>query len=251
MTTQPSDDDLWKDAQWDPTSVHERYLLDRDCSIKEFSRHLQSLLRHLRSREHGPATNGEIGQLARMTNERWSRYVDPALSRSSGTIETTAIVLYECADHFFTLRYFDDRWVVLVGEHTRGIIDRPDQSLDLEQLEEENALDELMVDAAEIVVDKETETVNAEPPLIDLLEEEDLDNLRAKEAETDNDLAAHEEAEVLEDKTIAKKDEIIADLRWELETSAREMAEMQKQMDSLREQIRILKMKSRQRDQNH
>jgi hypothetical protein len=246
MTSQPSDDELWKNSQWDPTDVAESRYRDQDCSIHDFNPRLQALMRHLKSQRLGPSTNRDILELARSTSESWWRYVDPAMSRSSGTIDSTAIVLYECTDHVFTLRYKDGKWYVLKGEHTSDISDEFDNSLDLEQLEMDGALDTLFEVSDESETTSDVEPA-AEPPLIDLLEDEDIELAQIREIKNESDVRALEQAEksVIDETT--NQSQQLDELQWEVDNLRLEIDELHRQIDSLMRQNKILQNRLNQR----
>lgn len=114
-----SDDELWARSQWDDLAAYE----DVECKYQPFRTSVQLLLMELNNGRVVVNNNSDIVSLKNRQDKSWAHFVDPAASASNGTAEGTAIFLYECIDHQFTLKLFNGTWVPYRGHDLRDMVD--------------------------------------------------------------------------------------------------------------------------------
>lgn len=118
-TNHETDDELWARSQWDDLAAYE----DFECKYHHFRLAVQLLLMELNNGRVVVSTDSDILSMKNRHDKSWSRYVDPAASASNGTAAGTAIFLYECIDHQFTLKLFNGAWVPFRGHDLRDMVD--------------------------------------------------------------------------------------------------------------------------------
>ena len=235
-----SDDDSWRASQWDdPDSFEHRQ--SEACRTSELMYGVTQLLTHLSRFPLSIASNRDIMMLTLRSSGPWSDFVDPALSRSGGTIGSTAVVLYECASHTITLRFIDRGWVPLRGLHVSDITDvilEHDliKSLDeeVEYLEDEDGPVGESNWTVESDLDENDELVGIEHMDDSEIEEQAIRELGRQDlpAVSQSEIDVKQHGSLLESRIEA--------LTWELESLQSENETLKTQINALSRHVRIL-----------
>jgi hypothetical protein len=171
MAKYETDDELWKRSQLDNPLKFE----ERECRYSVFKEAVLELLRELNNDQIEVSRNADIVSLTKDRRKPWWKYVDPAGSASNGTTKGTAIFLYECLYHQFTIGHSAGSWVLYLGHNTLEIVDVEDlEKDDLEILSgNQDQTDEVDVPN---VTREEAETIAAD----DIATEFDAETIRTQ-----------------------------------------------------------------------
>ena len=227
-----SDDQLWRASQWDDREQLDRRL-HHDCELDIFLARLVRLRTFLKENKSRVCNNHEIRVMAASTHYVWSIYVDPALSRSGGTLESTAVVLFECPDHACTARFIDHEWKLLSGI----------QIGDIEDCDFADEFLETYSDSDEGQQQWEAENESIEDtPIESLLDEDDLELVQLTDT---SDIPALEVAEEESTSSVRALKLSIEDLEVQLREREEGIAELNRKIKFLEGEVEYFKSKAK------
>lgn len=182
-------DSWYEDAAWDDPVKFSR---NSRCDLKHFSTATRNFRDELNNEEIRVSSNQDLMEIVkspRYKHRDWWQYVDPAASRSMGREDSTAIVLWECANHVLTCRKIRGKWSLLAGYSLGDLLDivdfrnqrspgRHDPGYPQDQLSLDDELDDIisfLSDEDENELPIET-TVTNSTSIHDDLEDEDTEH---------------------------------------------------------------------------